>query len=47
MGQTIEEKKVDRLYELLEFVKDSASNEMIASLIWAIFELENQYCKEE
>lgn len=42
----MEEKKIDKLYELLNSL-DTADNEMIAALKWAIFELENLYCKQE
>lgn len=46
----MEEKKINRLYELLEKIKKEGkdeNNEMIASLTWAIFELESIYCREE
>lgn len=43
--KSLEEKKIDRLYKLLENQK--LDNETSASLKWAIFELENMYCKEE
>lgn len=46
MGEiTLEEKKIDKLYELLADQK--FDNEKIAALKWAIFELESIYCKEE
>lgn len=41
----IEEKMIDKLYELLE--KGNFDNETSASLKWAIFELESIYCEEE
>lgn len=43
--KTLEEKKIDRLYELLKNANLDA--ETSASLKWAIFELESIYCKEE
>lgn len=43
--KTIEEKKIDRLYELLKNVH--LDDETSASLKWAIFELESIYCREE
>ena len=45
MEKTMEEKKIDKLYELL--VKGNLDNETSASLKWAIFELESIYCKEK
>ena len=41
----MEEKKIEKLYELLE--KGNFDNESTAALKWAIFELESIYCKEE
>lgn len=41
----MEQKRIDKLYELLE--KGNLDSETSASLKWAIFELENIYCKEE
>lgn len=41
---TPEEKKIDKLYELL---KADIDNETEAALKWAIFELESIYCREE
>lgn len=41
---TPEEKKIDKLYELL---KTDIDNETEAALKWAIFELESIYCREE
>lgn len=41
---TPEEKKIDKLYELL---KTDIDNETAAALKWAIFELESIYCREE
>lgn len=43
---TLEEKKVDKLYEVLEHLNEESDNECIAALKWAIFELESKYCKE-
>lgn len=43
----MEQKKIDKLYELLNRMSDEKDNEMVASLKWAIFELESMYCKEE
>ena len=40
----MEEKKIDKLYELLEQTKD---DELRAALKWAIYELESIYCKEK
>lgn len=42
----MEEKKIDKLYELLGKMQDEKDNEMVAALIWAIFELESIYCTE-
>lgn len=47
MAKTLEEKKIDKLYELLKDLQNEKDNEKIASLKWAIFELESIYCKEE
>lgn len=41
----MEEKKIEKLYELLE--KGNLDTEMKAALRWAIFELESIYCKEQ
>lgn len=41
----MEEKKIDKLYELLE--NGNFDNETAAALKWAIVELESIYCKEE
>lgn len=41
----MEEKKIERLYELLE--KGNFDDETSAALKWAIFELESIYCNEE
>lgn len=43
----MEQKKIDKLYELLGRISNENDNEMIASLKWAIFELESIYCKEK
>lgn len=40
-----EEKKIEKLYELLE--KENLDNESSAALKWAIFELESIYSPEE
>lgn len=45
--KSLEEKKIDKLYEMLNDMEKGGDNEKIAALKWAIFELENQYCKEE
>lgn len=37
----MEEKKIEKLYELLEI--DNLDNETVSALRWAIFELENKY----
>lgn len=42
---SLEEKKIDKLYELLADLKPETDSECIAALRWAIFELENKYCK--
>lgn len=47
MAKSLEEKKIDKLYELLSDLKNEKDNEKIASLKWAIFELESKYGKEE
>lgn len=41
----MEEKKIEKLYELLE--NGNLDNETSAALKWAIFELESIYCHEE
>lgn len=41
----MEEKKIEKLYELLE--NGNLDNETSSALKWAIFELENIYCHEE
>lgn len=41
----MEEKKIDKLYELLE--KGNLDSETSAAIKWAIFELESIYCHEE
>lgn len=46
MGKSLEEMKIDELYELLDFVKEVADDNMLAALKWAIFELESKYCNE-
>lgn len=47
MAKTLEAKKIDKLYELLEDMDNEKDNEKVAALKWAIFELEGMYCKEE
>lgn len=42
---SLEEKKIERLYALLE--NGNLDNETSAALKWAIFELESIYGKEE
>jgi len=42
--KNLEEKKIDKLYELLE--KGNFDNETSATLKWAIFELESIYSVE-
>lgn len=37
----MEEKKIDKLYELLESAKQEHDQEAEAALRWAIFQLEN------
>lgn len=46
MNKTIEEKKIDKLYELLQNMVNEKDNEKIAALKWAIFELESIYYRE-
>ena len=46
MAKTLEEKKVDKLYEMLKDMENEKDNEKVAALKWAIFELESMYCKE-
>lgn len=41
----MEEKKIEKLYELLE--TGNLDDETAASLKWAIFELESIYCREQ
>lgn len=41
----MEEKKIEKLYELLE--NKDLDNETSAALKWAIFELESIYVKED
>ena len=43
VAKTLEEKKIQRLYELLEDIENEGDDEKIASLRWAIFELERLY----
>ena len=47
MKQTLEEKKIDKLYELLNDLAAEKDSEKVAAVKWAIFELENIYKKEE
>ena len=39
-GQAVEQKKIDKLYELLERAKKEHDAEAAAALKWAIFQLE-------
>ena len=39
-GQAVEQKKIERLYELLERAKKEHDAEAAAALRWAIFRLE-------
>ena len=41
-GDTMEEKKIERLYELLERAEKERDTETVASLRWAIFQLESR-----
>lgn len=43
MGKSLEEKKIDKLYKLLNDLKNEKDSEKVASLKWAIFELEKIY----
>lgn len=38
----MEQKKINKLYELLEQAEKRKDNEAVAALRWAIFELENR-----
>ena len=42
----MEEKKIERLYELLERAEREQDAETAASLRWAIFQLENRYAEK-
>lgn len=42
----MEEKKIEKLYELLEKANNEENSELVAALKWAIFELESIYCVE-
>lgn len=39
-GQAVEQKKIDRLYALLERAEKEHDAEAVAALKWAIFQLE-------
>lgn len=39
-GQAVEQKKIERLYELLERAEKEHDVEAVAALKWAIFQLE-------
>ena len=39
-GKTMDQKKTDKLYELLEQEEDELDDEAVAALRWAIFRLE-------
>ena len=41
-GDTMEEKKIEKLYELLERAERERDTETAAALRWAIFQLENR-----
>ena len=41
-GDTMEEKKIGKLYELLERAEREQDTETAAALRWAIFQLENR-----
>ena len=38
----MEEKKIERLYKLLERAENERDHETVAALRWAIFQLENR-----
>lgn len=40
-GNTMDEKKIEKLYELMERAKKEHDVEAVAALRWAIFKLEN------
>lgn len=42
MTETMDEKKIDKLYELLRRAEREHDTEAAAALRWAIFELENR-----
>ena len=39
-GNTMDQKKIDKLYELLEQAEEELDDEAVAALRWAIFRLE-------
>ena len=39
-GQAVEQKKIEKLYELLERVEKEHDADAVAALKWAIFQLE-------
>lgn len=41
----MEEKRIDTLYRLLERAEREKDTAAAAALRWAIFELENRFCK--
>ena len=46
MSKSLEEKKIDKLYELLKKLENEGDNEIVAALKWAIFELEGVWCNQ-
>ncbi|MGN1413703.1 MAG: hypothetical protein ACI4WY_05595 [Anaerovoracaceae bacterium] len=41
-GEIVDQKKIDKLYKLLERAEKEKDDEAVAALHWAIFQLENQ-----
>ena len=39
-GEIVDQKKIDKLYELLEQAEEELDDEAVAALHWAIFRLE-------
>ena len=39
-GEIVDQKKIDKLYELLEQAEEELDDEAVAALRWAIFRLE-------
>lgn len=39
-GENMDQKKIDKLYELLEQAEEELDDEAVAALRWAIFRLE-------